>query len=986
MPFINADRIKETTTTTGTGPLTLAGAVVGFRSFLLAPMATNDTCSYAIVSATGLESEAGIGTFTSPNILTRTTVQSSSNGNAAVNFSAGVKDVFIGPIAGTQVPYDPVTGTLGLGVNALNDVAITSPTVNQVLKYSGTEWTNQPDSVNVGTVTIVSVVSANGFGGTVATDTTTPAITLTTSITGLLKGNASALLAAVAGTDYVTPTGSAAGLTSFPTLNQNTTGNAATVTTNANLTGHITSVGNTAALGSFTSAQLYTAVTDKTGTGGAAVFAISPTLVTPLSNTLSAIPIVSGLTASVTAASSSGGILTYTATNTFTVGRTVSVTGLGITSGTTLNIAGMTIATASPSQFTVVNATVGVSSGTGTATAGGNTLADAASNAVTAGPGGNRTLKAGDGAGVGKGGDVILQAGLQATSGGDGKVIVRQVSGQTSNLQEWQTSASGGTLKTFINNGGLAYLPSGSLFYNQLTLASNGLYKGILVEDIAADGRIKLRHSDSGSAIEFWHGNTPIQLVSCVGNNMYLAGLTRIGTSGDAGGSQATLTYSDGITPQGRSYFYGRTYSSSTNHPIVNYSYNGYEFNTSVNASWNGGQTGGGYGSLSFGAIGHAWYFAAALSSVKPLIVKGAASQTANLQEWQDSAGTALAYVDAAGKPFANALSAVPVASGAGNSVTIAAGPGVGTGAGGSLILQAGIQATSGGDGKVIVRQVSGQTSNLQEWQTSASGGTLKTFINNGGLAYLPSGSLFYNQLTLASNGLYKGILVEDIAADGRIKLRHSDSGSAIEFWHGNTPIQLVSCVGNNMYLAGLTRIGTSGDAGGSQATLTYSDGITPQGRSYFYGRTYSSSTNHPIVNYSYNGYEFNTSVNASWNGGQTGGGYGSLSFGAIGHAWYFAAALSSVKPLIVKGAASQTANLQEWQNSAGTVQASVSAGGVVKTIVLTVATLPAAATAGAGARAFVSDATLTTFATVPIGGGANGVPVYSDGANWYIG
>jgi len=50
-------------------------------------------------------------------------------------------------------------------------------------------------------------VSANGFGGTVATATTTPAITLTTSITGLLKGNATAISAAVAGTDYLTPSG-----------------------------------------------------------------------------------------------------------------------------------------------------------------------------------------------------------------------------------------------------------------------------------------------------------------------------------------------------------------------------------------------------------------------------------------------------------------------------------------------------------------------------------------------------------------------------------------------------------------------------------------------------------------------------------------------------------------------------------------------------------------------------------------------------------
>jgi hypothetical protein len=52
-----------------------------------------------------------------------------------------------------------------------------------------------------GTVTSVSVVSANGFAGTVATATTTPAITLTTSITGLLKGNGTAISAATAGTD-----------------------------------------------------------------------------------------------------------------------------------------------------------------------------------------------------------------------------------------------------------------------------------------------------------------------------------------------------------------------------------------------------------------------------------------------------------------------------------------------------------------------------------------------------------------------------------------------------------------------------------------------------------------------------------------------------------------------------------------------------------------------------------------------------------------
>jgi hypothetical protein len=62
-----------------------------------------------------------------------------------------------------------------------------------------------------GTVTSVSVVSANGLAGTVATPTTTPAITLSTSISGLLKGNGTAISAAVAGTDYVIPSGSITG-------------------------------------------------------------------------------------------------------------------------------------------------------------------------------------------------------------------------------------------------------------------------------------------------------------------------------------------------------------------------------------------------------------------------------------------------------------------------------------------------------------------------------------------------------------------------------------------------------------------------------------------------------------------------------------------------------------------------------------------------------------------------------------------------------
>lgn len=64
----------------------------------------------------------------------------------------------------------------------------------------------------------------------------------------------------------------------------------------------------------------------------------------------------------------------------------------------------------------------------------------------------------------------------------------------------------------------------------------------------------------------------------------------------------------------------------------------------------------------------------------------------------------------------------------------------------------------------------------------------------------------------------------------------------------------------------------------------------------------------------------------------------------------------------------------------------SLSVASYVKTTPVAVANLPAAATAGAGARAFVSDATATTFASVVAGGGANNVPVYSTGSDWRIG
>jgi hypothetical protein len=94
MAFVIADRVKERTTTTGTGTVTLTGAATGFQSF--SAIGNANTTYYAIVSQTGTEWEVGLGTYTSSGTtLDRTTVIASSNGGSAVNFSAGTKDVFV---------------------------------------------------------------------------------------------------------------------------------------------------------------------------------------------------------------------------------------------------------------------------------------------------------------------------------------------------------------------------------------------------------------------------------------------------------------------------------------------------------------------------------------------------------------------------------------------------------------------------------------------------------------------------------------------------------------------------------------------------------------------------------------------------------------------------------------------------------------------------------------------------------------------------
>ena len=107
MPLVLADRVKETTTTAGTGTVTLLGASTGYQSF--AVIGNANTTYYTIAGQTGSEWEVGLGTYTSSGTtLARTTVLANSAGTqpTALTFSAGTKDVFVTYPAGEAVTQD----------------------------------------------------------------------------------------------------------------------------------------------------------------------------------------------------------------------------------------------------------------------------------------------------------------------------------------------------------------------------------------------------------------------------------------------------------------------------------------------------------------------------------------------------------------------------------------------------------------------------------------------------------------------------------------------------------------------------------------------------------------------------------------------------------------------------------------------------------------------------------------------------------------
>lgn len=163
MALVVKDRVKETTTTTGTGAIALGGAVTNFQAFS-SVLSDADTTYYAIIDVSNSAFEVGLGTYASSgNTLARTTVLESSNSGSAVDFAAGTKNVFIAYPAEKAV-YQQSDGSVLIENFELNANAIKSTDTNGNIQLfpNGTGYTELYGNTNPGTIRFNCEVNTHG--------------------------------------------------------------------------------------------------------------------------------------------------------------------------------------------------------------------------------------------------------------------------------------------------------------------------------------------------------------------------------------------------------------------------------------------------------------------------------------------------------------------------------------------------------------------------------------------------------------------------------------------------------------------------------------------------------------------------------------------------------------------------------------------------------------------------------------------------------
>ena len=192
-----ADRVQETTTTAGTGTLSLAGAASGFQSFV-AGIGNGNSCYYTIYDPVAPAWEVGIGTVTSgaPNTLSRTTVLSSSNGGALVNLAGNAATVWCDYPAEKAVYLDASGNASPLGTIASGTWQATTISVS----YGGTGLTSTPSNgqIDIGngsgftrtTLSAGAGVSVTNGSGSITVAATGSTLNSQTSAYTLVAGDA----------------------------------------------------------------------------------------------------------------------------------------------------------------------------------------------------------------------------------------------------------------------------------------------------------------------------------------------------------------------------------------------------------------------------------------------------------------------------------------------------------------------------------------------------------------------------------------------------------------------------------------------------------------------------------------------------------------------------------------------------------------------------------------------------------------------------
>ena len=429
---------------------------------------------------------------------------------------------------------------------------------------------------------------------------------------------------------------------------------------------------------------------------------------------------------------------------------------------------------------------------------------------------------------------------LQSTSS-TVPLVVKRVSGQTSNLQEWQDQ-TGGILAFFNKDGALTFNSSSALgaAININTSWSGAV--GLIVKGVASQTNDLQQWQDSSGTV-----------------------YSRIGSNG--------------------TFFWG----------------------------------GGSYLSSTLGTA----LIASNYSSNIPLTVRGAASQTADLQQWQNSAGTVLAKINASGEQVWYNPS---------NGTTLAY-----VSMYGELFAQGNIYARSASNYGAslniatptttyigaVIRGISGQTANLQEWQDST--GTILSAIKSGG------------------EFIFRADNVAHTSSDGQIRLRFANNGNSTyqgyQHVFNNISSQNVATIGPNgnisIYLqnsnsVGLIVKGASSQSSNLQEWQNNSGTVLGSIASNGTLTINSQGNSNPVLSISQGGstrFEINQ-WGQSWNNTKsTIGTYYNTDGGNLPQLSVFPISAGD-KGIIVRGYPSQTANLQEWQDSSGNILAYITSSG----------------------------------------------------------